>query len=113
MQINEPFKQNKTNSLEENWVVPFDAGQIKLPQDITTEDLEAMKMSMIEKVDDGINTWRCTVCGKTTTNGSGLSDMKRHTETHFEGAAHPCSQCGKTSRSSNALQSHVSAYHRK
>ena len=98
MQINEPFKQNKTNSLEENWVVPFDAGQIKLPQDITTEDLEAMKMSMIEKVDDGINTWRCIVCV---------------CETHFEGAVYPCSQCGKTSRSSNALRSHVSACHRK
>ena len=111
--INEPFKQNKTDGLEVNWVVPFDTGLIKLPQDITTEDLEAKKMCMIEKVDDAINKWRCTVCGKTTKNRSGLTDMKRHTETHSEGAAYPCNQCGKSSRSSNALQSHVSAYHRK
>ena len=104
----ESFAQENTNSFAVNAIVPYDTEVMNL-----SEDLEAKKMSMIEKVEDGISNWRCIECGKTTKVGTQLKDMKRHTETHFEGVSYPCNQCGKSSRSSNALRVHVSAYHGK
>ena len=111
--INESFDENDTNTWDVNSVVPFDTGVMNLSGDLAKEDLEAKKMSMIERVEDGSSNWRCTVCGKITKVGSSIQDMKRHTETHLEGASYPYNQCGKVSRSSNALKCHVTAYHRK
>ena len=76
-------------------VVPFDIGDMIVTDIMTKEDLDARKMALIEKVEDGISNWRCTVCGKTTKVGSSIQDMKRHTETHLEGVSYPCNQCGK------------------
>ena len=69
---------------------------------MTKEELDAKKMSFIERVEDGISNLRCTICGKTTKVGSSIQDMKRHTETHLEGGSYPCNQCEKN-RCSNAL----------
>ena len=102
-----------SKSFKLNSVVPFDAGAMNASGMLTKEDLNAKLMSLIERVNDGISNLRCTVCGKTTKVGSSIQDMKRHTETHIEGASYPCNQCGKVSRSSNALKSHVTAFHRK
>ena len=110
MYTNESSDENSTNNWEVASVVPLVTGAMHLSGDITKEDLEARKMSMIERVEDGICSWRCRVCGKTTKQSQ---DIKRHTETHLEGVAYPCNQCGKFSRSGNALQVHVSTYHRK
>ena len=109
----ESFDEKDTNNWEMNSIVPFATGVMTVSGDLTKEDLEAKKMSMIERVEDGLSNLRCTVCGKTTKVGSSIQDMKRHTETHLEGASYPCNQCGKISRSSNALKCHVTAYHRK
>ena len=108
LNIDESFAQDNTYSLAVNDPVSFDTEVMHF-----SEDLEAKKMLMIEKVEDGISNWRCIECGKTTKVGTQLKDMKRHTETHFEGFSYPCNQCGKSSRSSNALRVHVSAYHGK
>ena len=100
--LDEPLeKENKS-------LVPIDTRVFN-----TTENIEAQKMSMIEKVEDGISNWRCIECGKMTKIGTQLKDMKRHTGTHLTGVSYPCNQCGKSSRSSHALTVHMSAYHRK
>ena len=112
-QVDELIQDNNTQNWKANCIVPFDAGLINVPQELAKEDIEAKKMSMIERVEDGISNWRCTMCGKTTKSGSPIIDIKRHTEIHFEGASYPCNRCGKVSRSSNALRRHVSSYHRK
>ena len=53
--------------------------------------------------------WKCTMCGKITKR---KHDIRRHIETHLEGVSHPCNQCDKVSKSTNALMTHVSVYHR-
>ena len=63
--------------------------------------------SMIEMITKRI--WKCTLCGKIT-NGS-RTQAARHTESHLEGVAHPCPKCGTISRTSNALQVHMTRNH--
>ena len=89
-------------------MVTFDTQNI-LSEDITREELEARKISLMEKVEDEISIWRCTVCGKTAKT---KRDVGRHIETHLEGLSYSCHHCGKVSRSSNALNTHVSTFHR-
>ena len=101
-------QEYKTNILETNQLVTFD-NQILLSEDMTRDELEAKKISLMEKVEEGIGAWRCTVCGKTAKT---KQDIKRHIETHLEGLSYSCNQCGKVSRSSNALNTHVSTFHR-
>ena len=84
--------------------------QMKIPEDSTKEELEAKKMSLIEECQDIIGSWKCTVCGK---KAKTKYNMKMHIEIHLEGLSYPCNQCGKVSRSSNALIAHVSTFHRK
>ena len=105
----EVIKEMKTKSKH---LSSTDSAVMSVYGDLTKEGLEAKKMSMIERVVDGISNWRCTVCGKKTKKGSKIKDMKRHTETHLEGALHPCSQCGKVSRTSNGLLVHISKHHK-
>ena len=107
--LDEVFKENKTKSKD----ISLTESAVKsVYGDLSKEDLEAKKMSMLERVVDGISNWRCTVCGKTTKKGSKIQDMKRHTETHLEGALYPCSRCGKVSRTSNGLLVHMSKHHK-
>ena len=47
---------------------------------VTKEDVEAKIMSLMEKIGDGISTWRCTVCGKTAKTSQ---NMKTSIETHL------------------------------
>ena len=98
----------QTTNVESKPLVTFDT-QMVLSEDITKDKLEAKKISLMEKVEDGINSWKCTVCGKTAKT---KQNMKSHIETHLEGLSYPCNQCGKVSRSSNALKTHVSLFHR-
>jgi hypothetical protein len=92
-----------------NSVIPVYGGKITLNSD--TDDLKAQIDSMIEVI--GEQAYRCTVCGKENQGKQSRRDLGRHIETHIEGVSHPCNLCGKVSRSSNALQKHVSAFHRK
>ena len=68
--------------------------------------------SMIESSYDGKIVAKCTVCGKENKGKDARKDMRRHIETHIEGVSYPCNQCGKVSRSSNALNTHISNFHR-
>ena len=111
--IDDSFDDDDTKSLKVNSLVPFHAGSMNVSGMLTKEDLNAKIMSLVERVNDGISNLRCRVCGKTTKVGSSIQDMKRHTETHLEGASYPCNQCGKVSRSSNVLKHHIAAFHRK
>ena len=61
---------------------------------------------MIERKD---GLWVCTVCGKAS---STKQNLKKHTEIHLGGMAHPCTTCGKTYSSKNSLQKHIYTYHK-
>ena len=80
-----------------------------LSGDVTKEELEAKIISLIDQVEDGNTSWKCTVCGKTAKT---KQDIKRHIETHLDGLSYKCYQCGKFSRSSNGLQAHISKDHK-
>ena len=106
MNMDPVLTEFKNDILDTNTLVKVDTPMM-LSEDFTKEDLEAKKISLMEKLEDG--RWRCTICEKAAKL---RSDIKRHIETHMEGLSYPCNQCGKISRSSHALQSHVSSYHR-
>ena len=91
-------------------MVPVD--KIRVDGDSSMEDLKLKLDSMMEKVYDGVYTWKCTVCGKGTKEVA-RRNMRTHTETHIEGLSYPCNQCDVVSRSSNSLNVHVSRHHRK
>ena len=79
----------------------------------TAEALRVQIDSMMDQIDDGEYKWKCTVCGKATKGTFARKIMRCHMETHIEGLSYPCNQCDKISRSSSALSTHVSSYHRK
>ena len=94
----------KSNSYEGSTTLvtaePLDKPIIALHTDL--DDLQEKLNSIVEKV-DGI--WTCNICGKTN-NLNKRNDVRRHAENHIEGVSHPCSICGKTFRSSNAIRQH-------
>ena len=83
----------------------------QVASNISMEDLKLKLDTMIERADDGIYSWKCTVCGKGTKE-SARQNMRKHTETHIEGLSYQCTQCDIISRSSNGLNLHVSRHHR-
>ena len=66
-----------------------------LHEAVTKEDLEAKQISLVEKLEDGSNSWECTVCGKTAKTAQ---IIKRHIETHLERIFYTCNRCGKVCR---------------
>ena len=110
------YESSQNTNVDNSQMVPVDAGKMLVAADTSVEDLRVKLDSMMEEHYDGEYTWKCTVCGKATKgsdNGIARRDMRRHIETHMEGLAYPCNQCGKVSRSSNALKTHITKYHRK
>ena len=72
------------------------------------DEINAKIAENIFKATDG--TYSCNICGK-----SGVKErwnMKNHVETHLEGLSFPCEHCGKTFRSRNNLNVHISRQHR-
>ena len=105
----------KQADMENRSIVPVYEleGRLGVASNTTEDELNAKIQSMMEKVDDIENAWRCTVCGKETRGKAvARNNMHRHIETHLEGLSYPCNLCGKVSRSSNGLQKHVSREHR-
>ena len=71
-----------------------------LSGDVTKEELEPKIISLIYQVENGITSWKCTVCEK---RAKTKQDIKRHIETPLDRLSYKCYQCGKVSRSSNGL----------
>ena len=88
-------------------LVSADAGKVVVNANMG--DIKGQIYSMMEKVNDGENKWKCSICGKASQN---RQDVSRHVETHIEGISYPCNQCGVVKRSSNALNVHMSKYHK-
>ena len=42
-------------------IVPFKQGVITVAGDVTKEEMEAKKLSTIERVEDGVSNWTCAV----------------------------------------------------
>ena len=99
-----------TNAVVTHPMVTVD--KIRVNGDSSMEDLKLKLDSMMEKVYDGVYTWKCTVCGKRTKEVA-RRNMRTHIETHIEGLSYPCNQCDVVSRSSNSFNVHVSRHHRK
>ena len=102
---------NNSTSLDEfNSLVPVIDNKVILNSDTSTEDHQSLIGSMMERIIDPNYSWKCKHCGKLTKGSP--TQMKRHIETHMEGLSYPCSMCDKVSRSSHALQAHMSSYHK-
>ena len=101
-------RESQTNTFDVKPLAKFDT-QMILSEEVTKEELEGKTMSLMERVDDGLIKWKCTVCGKASKT---RQHMRVHIETHLEGLSYPCNLCGKVSRSSNALNKHISILHR-
>ena len=86
---------------------PDYTGKVIMGVDGNTEEIE----SLMERISDGDNNWKCAVCGKKTKGSP--AQMKRHVEVHLEGLSYPCTECGKFSRSSYGLKQHIASNHRK
>ena len=102
------FQLKETKNMNQS-VIQFDNGTLVVSGDTSFEALKVRLDSMMERSDID-DKWKCIVCGKESTT---RRHMRSHIETHIEGMSYPCDRCGKVSRSSNALQVHVSTYHRK
>ena len=83
-----------TNTLDAKPLNKLDT-QIMVSEEMTKEELEAKTMSLMERVDDGILKWKCTVCGKAFKTNQ---HTRMHIETHSEGLLYACNLCGKVSR---------------
>ena len=75
------------------------------------DNLKVQISSMMEKAadNDRENKWRCTVCAKVI---KFQRHMERRIETHIGGVSYTCNLCGAVKRSSNALNVHMTRYHR-
>ena len=80
---------------------------------VMNQSFEANNSEIDSKFDELVlrenNTWRCTVCEKTSNS---KFNIKRHLEIHLSGLSYDCHICGKNLRSSNALQLHKSRMHK-
>ena len=83
------------------------------PMKVMNQSFEANNSEIDSKFDELVlrenNTWRCTVCEKTSNS---KFNIKRHLEIHLSGLSYDCHICGKNLRSSNALQLHKSRTHK-
>ena len=72
-------------------------------------DLSKMTFQFGENVSGGF-WWRCIECGHSSRS---KTDVAKHVEAkHIESSGFHCSYCSKFCPSRNALQAHVSRYHR-
>ena len=94
----------------EGAIVPNETEKSLVPVGSNNEDVKLKIDTMMERIYDGPNRWKCSVCGKTTRD---KTNMAQHIESHIEGVSYPCNLCEKISRSASALAKHISSYHKK
>ena len=107
------FDEDVVNTSFDNTVGVLDVNTVMVAKTSVSfkgenTELDGKINSMLKKINA---VWTCTVCGKTDNNNRAYN-VKKHIESHIEGLAHPCGHCGKTFRSRNILQSHLSRAHR-
>ena len=110
------FNEEVENTSFDNAVSVLDVNYTSSNRDAKTSvlfrdentELDTRINSMLKKVN---NIWTCAVCGKTDKNNH-VNNVKKHIDSHIEGLEHPCGHCGKTFRSRNCLQVHLSRAHR-
>ena len=66
-------------------------------------------MAKHENPETGLSEFSCTVCKKIMRT---KRHMENHVETHIEGLSHLCDHCGKSYKSRNSYNVHMSTYHR-
>ena len=72
-----------------------------------SDNLDGQVMLMMEKLEG--NKWACITCGKKDRK----ANIGAHVESaHIDGIIHTCKQCGKISRSKDALRKHIVKYHK-
>ena len=103
----ETLKYENYDHTNTNSIVPVE--EVNTYETVATEETENQISSMMEVANDGVNKWRCIVCGKASKL---KGDIRRHVETHIESDGHPCDLCGKVSRSVFALHRHMRAQHK-
>ena len=101
---------DKSVEYSNNLVVPVNNTKTLVALD---ENMTEQINFMMENVNDGEFKWKCTVCEKGTKGADARANIRRHVEIHIEGVSHSCNQCGKVSRLRNALNVHMSMFHRK
>ena len=84
---------------------------IEVDADISIDDLEVKKRSLMVNIKEGDFRWKCLVCGKMTKESK--NNMTRHIESHITGLSFPCDKCDKVSRSKQGLKMHVLNNHKK
>jgi len=77
------------------------------------KSLEQLAREISEKIErlpdnDGLQMWKCTVCGKV---GKKFK-LKTHVEIHLEGYSHKCLHCGKAHKTRSALSGHMYYVHK-
>merc|ERR1712126_504784 len=82
---------------------------------VLSESFEASASEVDSKfqelvVQEEDKNYRCTVCEKRMSH---KTNMKKHLETHMTGLSYDCQHCGKTFRSSNSRNNHLTVYHNK
>ena len=78
-------------------------------KNISPRELEIFRKFTLKELLDKSYGKKCVMCGKYFKDG-----LKRHLRTHLErGKTFTCKICGKTSVSSDALESHIRKHHKK
>ena len=102
----------RTSKVLESPIPPSDTNKVFVSANISVEDLKEKLDSLMERVNDGVNSWKCTLCGKINKEPT-KQNMRTHIETrHIEGLSFPCSQCDFVCKSNNAFYKHISRHHR-
>ena len=90
-------------------VAPTEIGNIIVAENTNKDESEANMESMIRSITGRDKKFQCKVCGKSDKHEI---FVKSHVESHFEGVAHVCALCGKTSRSKMGLIKHHTRTHK-
>ena len=99
-----------TTTVENNTSVAVDNDKLLVTADISVEHLRIKLDSLMEKVDDAENIWKCTVCGKATKKENARKNLRTHIETHMEGLLYPCNKCDIVSRTSATSRKHSKSH---
>ena len=111
--VSGPFQANFTEETLSNEFDNVDRSVALTSYSANVQELDQKCDSIIEKTFEktanGLQKYRCGVCGK---EGTHRGDLKKHIEAnHLEGVSIPCNSCEKTFRSRASLTMHNHNHH--